>query len=179
MPGMGWTALLNSPSDGAATAVASFTSAADISFSPQFTLPANFAVNGTSLTLRAFGVLSSTGTPTYNLGFYWGGVAGTALATTGAIATGTGVTNVPWRLELDVIIRSKGSSGTAMSSGFYLLGTSVSAFASPTPMPPTALATVSIDTTASKIITVGATCSANSASNTITCHGFKIFSDAL
>jgi len=83
------------------------------------------------------------------------------------------VTNVPFRLELTTTIRTTGSSGTAMSQGVCAFGTSVSA-TSFLPVPNTALATVTVDTTAAKALTLGAQWSASSASNTLTCHGFQI-----
>lgn len=179
MPYMAWTSLLNSPQATAAgTALANSTTLTDISVAPQFTLPANFLQAGSSMCFSAFGVLSTTATPTILLGFYYGGVAGTALATTGAVTTGSGVTNVPWRIELETAIRTVGSSGTAMSQGKFWLGTSVSAVTS-LPMPNTALATVTVDTTAAKVLSVGAQWSAASASNTITLHGFRIWSDGV
>lgn len=175
MPYMSWEALLNSPQATAAgTALANSNTLTDISPTPNYTLPANFLQNGSALKFTAFGVFSTTVTPTLLLGIYYGGVASAVpLATTGAITTGSTVTNVPWRLELTATIRSTGSTGTAMSQGFCLFGTSVSA-ASFLPVPNTALATVTIDTTAAKALTVGAQWSAASASNTVTCHGFYI-----
>jgi len=175
MPYMSWEALLNSPQPTAAgTALANSTTLTDISALPNYTLPANFLQNGSALRLTAFGVFSTTVTPTLLLGFYYGGVAGAnPLATTGAITTGSGVTNVPWRLEVVTTVRSTGSSGTAMSQGFCLFGTSVSA-ASFLPVPNTALATTTIDTTSAKAITVGAQWGTANASNTVTCHGFYI-----
>ncbi len=174
MPYMVWSSLLNSPQPtSAGTALASSTSLTDISATPNFVLPANFLQAGTALRFTAFGTFSTTGTPTLLLGIYYGGIAGTALATTGAITTGSGVTNVPFRLELTTTVRTTGSSGTAMSQGFCAFGTTVAATTF-LPVPNTALATVSIDTTAAKALTVGAQWSANSASNTVTCHGFQI-----
>lgn len=174
MPYMVWESLLNSPQPTAAgTALANSASLTDVSVAPQFVLPANFLQAGSALKFTAFGVFSTTGTPTLLLGIYYGGIAGTALATTGAITTATGVTNVPWRLSLSTTIRSTGTSGTAISQGYCGFGTSVSAW-SWLPVPNTALATVTIDTTASKALTVGAQWSAASASNTLTLHGFQI-----
>src|SRR5262245_55298742 len=174
MPYMVWNSLLNSPQPTAAgSALASSTTLTDISVSPAYTLPAKFLQAGSVLRFTAFGVFSTTGTPTLLLGVYYGGVAGTALATTGAITTGSGVTNVPWRLELTSTVRTTGSSGTAMSQGFCLFGTSVSA-SSFLPVPNTALATVTVDTTAAKVLSIGAQWSAASASNTVTLHNFFI-----
>lgn len=174
MPYMAWSSLLNSPTSGAGSAYNTSTSATDVSAAPQFTLPANFLQAGSVLRFKAFGVLSTTATPTMNLGIYYGGVAGTALATTGAITQGSGVTNVPWRIELDTIVRSTGSSGTAISSGFAKFGSAVSAYTDEVPLPATALATVTINTTAASTLTVGATWGTSSASNTLTLHGFLI-----
>jgi hypothetical protein len=174
MPYMAWSSLLNSPGLGAGTAYASSTTITDISPAPQFTLPANFLQVGSWLRFKAFGVISTTGTPTILLGIYYGAVAGTALGAAAAFTLGSGITNCPWRIEMDTVVRSVGSTGTAMSSGFAKFGTAVTAYADEVPVPPTALATVSIDTTAAKVLSVGATWSANSASNTMTCHGFTI-----
>jgi hypothetical protein len=174
MPYMVWESLLNSPQPtSAGTPLANSTTLTDISVAPQFVLPANFLQGGSAMRFTAFGVFSTTATPTLLLGVYYGGVAGTALASTGAIATGSAVTNVPWRLELVTTIRTVGSSGTAISQGTYNMGTSVSAWNS-LPIPNTALATVTVDTTAAKALTIGAQWSAASASNTVTLHGFQI-----
>jgi hypothetical protein len=180
MPGMTWKSLLNSPQPSAAgVALANSTSLTAISVAPQYVLPANFAFPGSSLSFAAWGVLSTTtGPPSILIGVYWGGVAGVALATTGSVATTASVTNVPWRIELDTTIWTTGTGGTANSQGKFWLGTSVSAWTS-LPMPNIAQATVSVDTTAAKELSVGAQWSAASASNTIQLRGFEIYSDGL
>lgn len=159
-----------------ATAGAAYVSSStitDVSPAPQIVLPANLLDVGQVLRLTAFGVFSTTGAPTLVTGFYYGGVAGVALAATGATATGSGVTNVPFRLEYEGRVRSTGTSGTIMGAGFEMRGTSVSAVGF-VPIPVTALATVTIDTTTAKTITVGATWGTLSASNTLTCHHFNV-----
>lgn len=174
MPYMVWESLLNSPQPtSAGTALNTSTTLTDISVAPQFVLPANFLQAGSAMRFTAFGVFSTTATPTLLLGVYYGGVAGTALATTGAITTGSGVTNVPWRIELTTTIRTTGATGTAISQGFCALGTSVSA-TSFLPVPNIALATVTVDTTAAKALTLGAQWGTSSASNTVTLHGFQV-----
>lgn len=156
----------------AGTALANNTTLTDISPAPQIVLPANLLDVGQVLRLTAFGVFSTTVTPTLLEGFYYGGVAGIALAATGATATASGVTNVPWRIEYEGRVRSTGTAGTIMGHGFELRGTSVSAVGT-VPIPITALATVTIDTTTAKTLTVGAQWGTASASNTITCHHFS------
>lgn len=179
MPYQVWSALLNSPQPTAAgTALANSTTLTDISVAPQYTLPANFLQAGSALKFTAHGQLSTTGTPTILLGIYYGAVAGTALAATVATTTGSGVTTVPWRLELTTVVRTVGSTGTAMSNGFWYLGTSVTA-ATFAPIPQVAPTTVTIDTTAAKTLTVGAQWGTANASNTITLHGFTIESKAM
>lgn len=145
----------------------------DVSPTPQIVLPANLLDVGQVLRLCAFGVFSTTSAPTLLLGFYYGGVAGTALATTGAVTTGSGVTNVPFRLEYEGRVRSTGTGGTIMGQGFCDFGTSVSAVTH-MPIPVTALSTVTIDTTTAKSLTVGAQWGTSSASNTLTAHHFSV-----
>lgn len=179
MPMQSWEAHIGGPAPGVAgTALASSTTLTDISPAPQITMPANFLdYVGACCRLTSFGVFSTTGTPTLLLGFYYGGVAGTAIAATAASATGSGVTNVPFRLEYTFTVRSIGATGTIIGQGFALIGTAVTAVGT-TPLPVTALATVTIDTTAAKAITTGAQWGTNSASNTITCHGHTVESVA-
>lgn len=174
MPGMNWAALLNSPQQVApGAAYNTSTTLTDVSPAPQFTLPANFLGNGSAFRVVASGIFSTTGTPTLLLGLYYGGVAGVALATTGAITTGSGVTNVPFRLEVDVNVYTNGATGTADASGVCFFGTSVSAV-NTLPVPNTAQANVTIDTTAAKVLSLGAQWSASSASNTLTCRKFRV-----
>lgn len=144
----------------------------DVSPAPQIILPANLLDVGQVLRLTAFGTFSNTGTPTLILGFYYGGVAGVALAATGAVTTTTGATNWPWRLEYEGRVRSTGTGGTVMGSGWLNLATSLTAYTQ-IPVPATALATVTTDTTTAKSLTVGATWGTSSASNTLTCHHFS------
>lgn len=169
MPLQTYESLLNTPTPVAAgAALASSVVLTDISPTPNYVLPANYLYPGAALKLTAYGNFSTTGTPTLLLGFYYGAVAGALpLAATLATTTGSGVTNVPWRMELIVNCRSVGTSGTVMCNGVVNLGTSVSAW-TVAPIPQIALATVTVDTTAAKAITVGAQWGTSSASNTIT-----------
>jgi hypothetical protein len=144
----------------------------DVSPAPQIVLPANLLDNGMVLRLTAFGTFSTTGTPTLLTGFYYGAVAGTALAATSAITTGT-ATNWPFRLEYEGRVRTTGTAGTILGAGTFSLATSLTAYTY-RPIPETALATVTIDTTTAKQLTVGAQWGTSSASNTLTCHHFSV-----
>jgi hypothetical protein len=59
----------------------------------------------------------------------------------------------------------------------HTLWTAVSTYADEVPIPATALGAVTVGTTAAKTITIGATGGTPNASNTLTLHGFKIWSD--
>lgn len=154
-------------------AYASSTTLTDVSPTPNTTIPANFLAPGMVIRVKAAGTFSNTSTPTLLLGVYYGGVAGTALAATSAITTTTGATNWQWTVEYFARVRTIGSSGTIMGFGAVDLGTSLTALTH-RPIPETALANVTIDTTAAKALTIGAQWGTNSASNTLTCVHFDI-----
>jgi len=157
--------------DGAA--YASSTTLTDVSPAPQLVIPANSLEVG--MTIRIVGVAkwSNTSTPTLLAGFYYGGVAGVALAATSAITTTTAATNWQLRLEYQGMVRSIGSSGTIVGSGFCDIATSLTAVTH-RPIPETAIAAVTIDTTTAKAVTMGAQWGTNSASNTLTCVYFSV-----
>ena len=178
MEQQGWVELANSPvsiTDG--TALASSASIATISpnatTNPPLTIAANRLFPGAMLRVIACGRFSTTGTPTLNLGVYYGGSGGTALATTGAITTTSGVTNVPWWLEVIIQCRAIGTSGTLFTQGL-VHGISGTTGVSVVPIPASAPATVTVDTTAAKTIDITGTWGTSSASNTITCHMLSV-----
>ena len=156
------------------TALASSTTLTDISPAPQITLPAGTLEAGMKIELEAFATFSTTGTPTLLVGFYYGGVAGSALAASSAVTTGSGAASWPLILRYRGQVRAVGTSGSIVGQGTLQLGTSLTAF-SMRAIPETSGArTVSIDTTAAKTITVGAQWGTNSASNTITLNDLAV-----
>ena len=79
---------------------------------------------GTHLHVVAKGTVSNTATPNLTLGVYYGAVAGTALCTTGAIATVSGLSNNSFHLEADIWVVTTGVSGdttTFFSPSLYLI----------------------------------------------------------
>ena len=173
MPIQSWESVLNVPGEGAGTALASSTSLTDISPAPQLTLPAGYMYVGQRLRLIAYGIFSTTSTPTLLLGGYYGGVAGTTLAATAAITTGSGAASWPWRLALEVYVRSLGSSGTVWCNGTVKLGTSLTALTEYW-IPSSQTQPITINTTTANALTVGAQWGTSSASNTITCEDVYI-----
>ncbi len=169
-----WEAVLNTPGQGAGAAYASSAAATDVSPAPQFmsqTFGSNVYV-GQRFKFTAWGIFSNTGTPTLNLGIYYGGVAGTALATSGAVTTTTGATNWWWRIEVDSEVITLGSSGAIRSYGWIDIPTSATAV---TRQQMSATAQdVTVNTTTNSALTVGATWGTSSASNTLTLKGYRI-----
>lgn len=156
------------------TAVANTTTEAVVH--PTFTVPANYMQDGRLLRLRAFGKLSTTGTPTITFAIRWGGAAGTLLATTEALTMGSGVANVNWDAEVYIQVRSNGATGTLLVMGNVRVHTSstanvmnvfgVSGFDAP--------AAVTVDLTVDTSLALTADWSAASASNTLTCMLFHV-----
>jgi hypothetical protein len=165
-------ALAWSTADG--TAVANTTTETIIF--PNITIPANYMQDGRVLRLRAFGKLSTTGTPTMTFAIRWGGVSDTLLATTEAITMGSGVTNANWDLEAYIQTRSNGATGSLFVMGTANVHTasttvasnvfSVSGFDAP--------AAVTVDLTTDKALSLTADWSAQSASNTLTGHIYVV-----
>lgn len=123
---------------------------------------------------RAFGIYSTTGTPTILLGVYYGGVAGSALAATAATTTGSSVSNLLWEIEGFTKITALGSSGAALSFG-KAIGIAATA-STPVLMPASSASanSVTVNVTTNNLWSVGAQWGTSNASNTITCYGFFI-----
>jgi len=139
---------------------------------PNVTIPANYMTDGRLLLLRAFGRLSTTGTPTIIFALRWGGVAGTLLATTEALTCASGSVNVAWSIEALIQTRANGAAGSLFVMGDVMLNLTastnlsgafgVSGFDAP--------AAVTADLTADTALSLTADWSAASASNTLTGH---------
>lgn len=92
---------------------------------PNITIPANYLQDGRVLRLRAFGAFGTvvTANPSITFSLRWGGVAGTVIAKSAALLTGTAALGggasmtAMWDLELLIQVRSNGATGTLMSNG--------------------------------------------------------------
>lgn len=140
------------------------------------TIPANDAKVGAIYRITCWGILSTTGTPTMTIRSLIGGTGGSALASTGAITTGSSITDQAFRAELNFCVTATGASGAGI--GNMVL---VHAFANDT-MPATTLssalatimdgaALVTWDTTASKDLVISAKWNTSSSSNNLRCYG--------
>jgi hypothetical protein len=138
-------------------------------------IPSNTLEIGSEIQLHAYGFFSNTSTPTLLLGFYYGGVAGAALAASGAITTVTAAASWPWQLYYRGRVRAIGTSGSIVGQGTLKMPASLTQFQAEYAIPITSAArTVTIDTTAAKVVTVGAQWGTSSASNTITCQYMRL-----
>lgn len=173
MPFQSWVATVNSPGEGAGSALSNSTSATDISPAPQYmsqTYGQMYA--GQRWRFTAYGIVSTTSTPTLNLGIYYGGVAGTALCTSGNVTMTASASSWWWQVQVFMEVRTVGSSGTVWCQGYFDNPTSSTAVTR-LQMSATAQA-ASINTTTNSALTCGATWGTASSSNTITCEGFII-----
>lgn len=176
-------------STAAGTAKASFTSEFKINDTtgmgptavllPNFWLPSGSIGKGIRIVAR--GILSSTGTPTYTFtvrGGTEGSTSAVVLLGTAALTTGSGVSNQPWELEGDVMLKTLGAAGansTITGVGRVLspgLATSYAAAWGGSASPGTA---TTLDTSIANYINFNVTCSASSASNSITIQQLLVF----
>jgi hypothetical protein len=137
---------------------------------PNVTLPANYMQDGRCIRLHAFGKLSTTATPTMTFAIRWGGVSGTLLATSEALACASGSANVAWSLWALIQTRTNGATGSLIVMGEVQLNLTastviaqafgVSGFDAPAP--------VTVDLTADTALSITGKWSASSASNTLT-----------
>jgi hypothetical protein len=129
---------------------------------PDFSIPARHSAPGRMYQIEAFGVLSNVvttpGTVTFRV--RWGGVSGTVLVASAALALDTTAhTNFGWYLKVSIVCRSAGATGTFMTGGHVQLGdTLVSTAANllPTVLPASGNAAVTVDTTTAKDLSLTA-----------------------
>lgn len=151
-----------------------FTTAKDVSPTPLPVIFGNELRVGSKIELEAWGEFSTTGTPTFRLGFAYGITSAGGLLSTGVelcgtalTATGSGAAAWMWHMHYGGIITATDTSGAIYGSGILDLAsslTAVSAFA----MPVTAAArNKTIDTTVKKNLSVFAEWGTSSASNQV------------
>lgn len=148
-------------------------------------VPANFVLPtygvGKALLVKAYGVLSTTSAPNLTMEVLANTTQGTRnssgiLATTGAVAQGSSVTNIPWDLEVLITVASVGASASWLGMGLfrtYTAATTVNNFrcSSSAANPNTGL---TLSTQSAYYIELAATWGTNSASNSITLYGYTV-----
>lgn len=123
------------------------------------TLPVFFYKANTILEVSARGYASNTGTPTLRMKVKNGS---TALGDTTAVTTASGLSNTGWRLDLRVVCRTSGGSGTVMAQGEFQVASNT--------YPMVNTAAITVDGTVTQLIDLTAQWGTSSASNTITCQ---------
>jgi hypothetical protein len=159
-----------------ATAVGNST--AEAIMAPDWVINPPYLNTGRALNLKIWGKVSSIVTTPGTLTFQirYGGVTGTSLCASAAIAlNAVAQTTDTFMIDADIIVRSEGTSGTAIAQASVLLGpdasTNVVNF-----MPATGAAVTTIDTTSSKALSVTAQFSVANAGNTLTVQQYYITS---
>lgn len=167
-----------------------FTSAQYIGPDPSASayLPANFFLpaygKSKSIYVKAFGILGTTSTPNLTVGLSGNTTQGTynssaIFATTGAVAMSSGVTTVPWELDVIITCSATGSSGAFLSDGMFKVYNAVTTAtawggyrcSSSTANPNTA---VTISTESAYYLELFATWGSGSSSNLIQCYNIAV-----
>lgn len=163
----------------ASAAFNTFTTKQSVTSQPLPVIPAGKQRRGTKIHIKAVGEFSTTVTPTLQLGLFVATRAAgtpTDIALSSAITTGSGAAAWPWIMEWDGFVNSDpGTAATWLGHGHLLLGTALTTFAAPVPIPITsALRTVTVDTTVERAIGVNAAFSASSVSNQVIVHDLRV-----
>lgn len=147
---------------------------------PDFSIPAFYMLPQRTIRITAFGLVSNVVTTPGTLTFTirWGGVAGVILSQSPAIALDTTArTNYPWWMQVHIVCRTSGSSGTFMSGGYVLTPDTLSTTSTnllPQLMTsaggPAANAAVTVDTTIAKLLSVTAKFSVSTNPTNLTCQ---------
>lgn len=151
---------------------------------PNVTIPGNYMQDGRVLRVTSLGRLSTTATPTVRFRLRWGGVSGTTIWDSGTMTCGSGVTAALWWLMVTLVTRSNGATGTVFCGGPVIVGSALAptvgsatgaaaagAYGSAGDDTPAA---VTVDLSADTALSLTATWSAASASNTLTGHQHNI-----
>ena len=156
-------------------------STAEAIICPDFSIPAFYMAPGRTLRIWASGVMSNVVTTpgTLIMRLRWGGVAGTILWASAAQGLDTTArTNSHWALQGYIVCRSAGATGTFLSAGILwgnvlsstaanllpaLMGSAGAPLAS-------ANVAVTVDTTASKLLSLTAQFSVSTSPTNLTCQ---------
>lgn len=165
---------------GASTQLATFTTEDNLlkTYPPIIIPPGFFRGTGSmgkALRVTARGRLGTTGSPTFTwtvrllTSTTWS-AGGIVLGTTGAITAGATVTLAPWRLGLDVVLRTEsiGGASTVSAMGSVEAGSALaSPFAGTIPANNTAVTVATIDNSTQYYLFLSAACGTSNALNLI------------
>lgn len=124
------------------------------------TIPADTLDVGTIIRLTLYGYFSDTGTPTLDVIVSLGG---TEVCSTGVVTLLSGIDQLGWSLNVDIVCRSTGGTGTVVAAGIF-------EYNDDSGHRMTKVTTTTIDTTAALLVDVTKTWGAAAAGNTSTCQ---------
>lgn len=174
------------------TAKASFTTEAQINdttlIKPQAVIPANYFFPdpgsvGLGIGIKARGVISTTGAPTFTLTVR-GGAAGNITTApilwgmAAAFTAGTGVTNAPWEMEGEFFLTAMstvGANSTIFGTGRFIGGGATTPVGMNTNASLTAPTLSTFDTSINNFINLNAACGTSSPSNSITVQALELY----
>lgn len=149
------------------TSTTTIANTASLSTLQSATVAANEPQSASVYIVNGYGTYSVTGTPTLTFALYWGGTAGTLLASIPAITAASGITSAPFSYEARLTFRST-TSVTAELKLDLVTSTATDAASRYTTV---STAPVTVTTTSSSALAIGFTWSAASTSNTISLLG--------
>ena len=131
------------------------------------TLVADFLTQGKVICIKAMGFYSTTvNNPTLRFRVRIGGIAGTVVLDSTAVAGGVSTSNRGWKLEGLINVRTTGATGTVFAQGQVVTFQTATAV---TNQDLVNTATQTIDTTVSQAIVLSVEWQTADAGNTITC----------
>jgi len=175
MPFNEWWAPLQSL-QGAASAVSNTTSQTSLlNGQAKYTIPAQFwKYIGNTWTIRASGIMSTAGSSpgTFNFTVVLGAIN---VYSGGASPTlATSASSAPWHLQLDLTVRTVGSSTAATVAGGGLFCSTALSATTPIQILASPGGLTGFDTTVASLLDLQGTWSVASSSNTITCNQFVL-----
>lgn len=138
-------------------------------------IPAGYFAVGKMIRIFAYGRITTAGATPGNITLttrYGTTTGGTSLGATTATALIASATNIPWRYEALIVCRAVGPTGSLLIQGKWETTSAVIASPSTLFLPASAPAAVTVDTTVSSGIVVGATL--GSASDTMQTHNLVV-----
>jgi hypothetical protein len=180
MPGLGigWEQLMNTGAPGQTTNGATLSgSTALTDVSPvDYEVPAYSVLQGQVYQVTAAGILTTAAsTPgTLTLAFYYGGIGGTLVCSTGALSLYTSATNATWQLQIYSRIHTVSNASVAAVYPFGTV-TGITSATGTSMMPATAASggPVNLTTNVNAAFCLGATFS-SSTTNTLTVYQFLV-----
>ncbi len=150
--------------------------------SPQIIIPSLLLEVGTRIRVQAFGQYSAASTqPLMTLGFFTGTIgqaitSAVVMGTTTGISLSASASAWPFRAQLEGQVRTLGTGGTILLSGFAKQGTSLTLFAASDFILPVTAAgrTVTLDTTVNRYIAFGVIFAPAGNAPTLTCNDLTV-----